>query len=85
MIAFYLDEDVTERLADLLITPGYDVTTTGRPGNKGHKDPQQLIIAANLNRVFVTTTPATTKSSTKHGANSPAPGASPRNRAISAS
>ena len=54
MIAFYLDGVVTERLADLLIAIGYDVTTTGRLGNKGQKDPQQLLAAANLNRVFVT-------------------------------
>lgn len=54
MIAFYLDEDVTDRLADLLSAIGYDVTTTGRLGNKGQKDPQQLLTAANLNRVFVT-------------------------------
>ncbi len=54
MTAFYLDEDVTERLANVLIALGHDTTTAARLGNKGLKDPHQLLTATSLNRVFIT-------------------------------
>ena len=54
MTGFYLDEDVTEHLATALIALDYDVTTAGWLGTKGQKDPDQLLIAAQLDRIFVT-------------------------------
>lgn len=54
MRAFYLDEDVSERLTEALLALGLDATSVSRLRHKGLKDPQQLLIAANLNRVLIT-------------------------------
>lgn len=54
MIPLYLDEDVTERLTEALLDLGLDATSVNRLGHKGLKDPQQLLMAARLQRVFVT-------------------------------
>lgn len=54
MIPLYLDEDVTERLTESLLDLGLDATSVNRLGYKGRKDPQQLLTAARLRRVFIT-------------------------------
>jgi hypothetical protein len=46
MAAFYLDEDVSLRLARLLIDRGHHVATTDEEGRKGAPDARQLLYAA---------------------------------------
>lgn len=53
MLRLYLDEDVTERLVDSLHALGVDVLSANR-GYKGLEDPDQLLVAADLNRTFAT-------------------------------
>lgn len=51
---FYLDENVSERVADHLISLGLAATSASRLGHKGRSDPEQVVIAADLDRIFVT-------------------------------
>ncbi|MGH2534096.1 MAG: DUF5615 family PIN-like protein [Thermomicrobiales bacterium] len=53
MISLYLDEDVTERLADALSNLGIDVLSANRD-HKGLDDPHQLLVAIGFGRAFVT-------------------------------
>lgn len=53
MVRFYLDENVTERLADALISLGIDAISANR-GHKGLDDATQLLIATDLSRALVT-------------------------------
>lgn len=46
MAAFYLDEDVSLRLARFLIDRGHHVATTDEEGRKGASDARQLLFAA---------------------------------------
>lgn len=46
MAAFYLDEDVSLRLAHLLVAHGNHVATTDEEGRKGASDARQLLFAA---------------------------------------
>jgi hypothetical protein len=52
--AFYLDENVTERLADALADLGFDAISANRR-HKGLNDAAQLLTAASLGRILVTT------------------------------
>jgi len=54
MAAFYLDEDVSEDLAPLLVERGHSVATTSSEGRKGAPDPRQLLYAAGCGWMFVT-------------------------------
>jgi hypothetical protein len=54
LFRFYLDENVTERLATALLRQGIDVVTAGRLGRKGISDAVHLLDAASNNRVLVT-------------------------------
>ncbi|HET8522715.1 MAG TPA: DUF5615 family PIN-like protein [Thermomicrobiales bacterium] len=53
MLPLYLDEDVTERLVDALGMLGVDVLSANR-NHKGLEDPDQLLVATDLARTFVT-------------------------------
>jgi predicted nuclease of predicted toxin-antitoxin system len=54
MARFYLDENVAEILAVLLIAVGHDAVSTRSLGRKGTRDPDQLLFAATEERIFVT-------------------------------
>lgn len=54
MRAFYLDENVTERLAEALADLGFDAISANRR-HKGLNDAAQLLTAARLARILVTT------------------------------
>jgi Domain of unknown function (DUF5615) len=53
-LRLYLDEQVSDRLADALRDLGHEVATTGGLGNKGLSDPRQVLVAAESDRVLVT-------------------------------
>lgn len=53
MLAFYLDEQVSQKLVPLLIALGYDTTSAIILGNRGLHDGRQLLIAANLRRTLI--------------------------------
>lgn len=50
----YLDEDVSELIAEPLRRMGHDVLTTREAENKGLKDPEQVQFAIAQNRIIVT-------------------------------
>lgn len=54
IIKFYLDENVTDEIADGLRTRGIDVLTTAEAGNKGLMDNEQLSFAKEQSRVIIT-------------------------------
>jgi hypothetical protein len=54
MARFYLDENVVEALAAVLVSLGHDAVTTNRIGTKGVKDPIQLVLAARMDRILLT-------------------------------
>lgn len=54
MAAFYLDEDVAGRLAQLLIERGHTVATTEQERRKGAPDARQLLYAAERGWVLLT-------------------------------
>ena len=51
---FYLDENVSEALVDLLKAFGHGVVSTAQLGNKGVSDVGQLLLAARMGRILVT-------------------------------
>jgi Domain of unknown function (DUF5615) len=51
---FYLDESLTEQLVTLLIALGHDAVSTNALGRKGIRDHQQLLFAANEQRILIT-------------------------------
>jgi len=53
-LKFYLDEDVPLSFAQALLNRGVDVITTQNAGNSGKNDEEQLIYAANEERVMFT-------------------------------
>jgi hypothetical protein len=53
--AFFLDENVTERIAGILAEHGFDTVSANR-NHKGPADSDLLLVAANLGRIFVTAT-----------------------------
>lgn len=53
-IEFYLDEDVSALVAELLRARGFSVTTTREAGQGGRSDQEQLAYAARLQKTFVT-------------------------------
>ena len=54
MARFYLDENLAEILAVLLIARGHDAVSTRYLGRKRTRDPDQLLFAATEERIFVT-------------------------------
>jgi predicted nuclease of predicted toxin-antitoxin system len=54
MARFYLDENLAEILAVLLLSLGHDAVSTRSLGRKGTRDPDQLLFAATEKRIFVT-------------------------------
>lgn len=54
MAAFYLDEDVSPRLARFLIERGHHVATTDDEGRKGAPDARQLLHAAARGWILLT-------------------------------
>ena len=53
-LRLYLDEDMTERLLDVLPAFGIDVVSANH-GYKGRTDPEQLLVVIGLGRMMVTT------------------------------
>ena len=53
-VRFYLDEDVRPLLAEILLSRGYDVVSTAQRSKQGLLDHQQLEIAIQEKRTFVT-------------------------------
>ncbi|MDA0747651.1 MAG: DUF5615 family PIN-like protein [bacterium] len=53
-MTFYLDEDVTVELANVLQTQGHEATTTSKAGNRGAEDEAQLDYATERQAVFIT-------------------------------
>lgn len=53
-MTFYLDEDITVELADVLQTQGHQAVTTSMAGNRGSKDEDQLDYATQINAVLIT-------------------------------
>jgi predicted nuclease of predicted toxin-antitoxin system len=53
-IAFYLDEDVSVLVADLVRARGFDVVTTYEAGRAGRSDADQLNYATSQDRVILT-------------------------------
>lgn len=51
---FYIDEDLSDDLADRLRALGFDALHAREAGNRGAIDPRQLAIAARTRRVLVT-------------------------------
>ena len=51
---FYLDEHLPPLLAQMLQERGIDCLTTQAAGNAGRTDEEQLVYAADKNRIFVT-------------------------------
>jgi hypothetical protein len=54
MAQFYLDEDVSPQVGQLLAAQGHDYVHARDLGNRGMPDPQHLLVAANAGRVLVT-------------------------------
>lgn len=54
MADFSLDENVSERTADVLGTLGHDVMTARQLRSKGIDDARQMTLAVRLGRIFVT-------------------------------
>lgn len=54
MAAFYLDEDIVQRLARLLVDRGHTAATTDDERRKGASDARQLLYAADRNWVLLT-------------------------------
>lgn len=54
MVAFYLDEDVSEDLVPFLQQHGHFVTTTASENRKRASDPRQLLYAVARGWVFIT-------------------------------
>lgn len=53
-VRFYIDENVSNEIADGLRTRGIDVLTTAEADKLGAEDTDQLAFALNENRVIVT-------------------------------
>ena len=51
---FYLDEDVTERLLDVIAAIGHDVASPKQLGRKGSRDFEQLLFAATRRLALIT-------------------------------
>src|SRR5690554_5464719 len=51
--AFFLDENVTERIAGIFVVHGFNAVSANR-NHKGLADGDLLLVAANLGRIFVT-------------------------------
>jgi hypothetical protein len=54
VVDLYLDEQISERLAEALEALGYDVVSVTRLGNKGLSDALHFMLAARAGRVVVT-------------------------------
>jgi hypothetical protein len=54
LASFYLDSDVSMRLAPLLRAAGHDVTTAEDQGRRRATDDEQLLIAAQQRRILLT-------------------------------
>jgi predicted nuclease of predicted toxin-antitoxin system len=51
---FYLDENLPEYLVACLRDLGHDAVSTTQLGRKGQSDPEQLLLAKQLDRVLIT-------------------------------
>lgn len=51
---FYLDENVSTELSDVLVSAGHDVLSTDDAGRKGNSDVRQLVFAAREGRIAIT-------------------------------
>jgi predicted nuclease of predicted toxin-antitoxin system len=54
MIRFYLDEDLSYRIAEIARARGIDIITSRESGFNGRPDDEQLLFAARQGRCFVT-------------------------------
>jgi len=54
LAAFYIDNDISRRLAELLAMQGHDAISARDLGLQSASDGQQLLVAAQRGRIFVT-------------------------------